>query len=69
MKQIIINSIEAEVSEGGYPIWVSLSIGGDTIRFNHTAILDLEFAIKSIKTEILMSNMIGSKERCSLIGK
>lgn len=49
-----VNQFSIEVTTGGYPVWVSITYGNDyskQIRFSHSELRDLEYAIKSAMRE------------------
>lgn len=38
-----------EIWEDGYPVWIKITCGDQTLNFNHTSISDLEYLVKVAK--------------------
>jgi len=45
-----VGNFEVDVWQGGYPIWIELKHGNDMLKFSHTELADLEYAVQAMRT-------------------
>lgn len=51
MSERTYGSFTVNVATGGWPVWCALRYGGQELRFAHTELRDLEYAVKRMLRE------------------